>query len=496
MSKNFAKLLIIIIILYIFVSFFFLDTFPFVHSDETWLGSLSNEMLENATIQTTEPVFDLYPRNPHAIKLIFNFIQIIFIQLFGFSIRNLRLISLIFSMLSAGLLGRIIYRQTQSRWITMSIFIAFIINVQFIYVSHFARQESLILFLLLLNIDYLSSHAEPKPLFSGIISSIAIGIHPNSFIIFLPILAFWLLKMNFKKVVQFLLPISLFAIFIVSFSFLLDPNFISNYLNYGEELGVTATGIDKFTMIKDFYLKLYYGISGTYYTPDIKIYYYVFALFIIASILLSIKRKHSPLYLMMFIAINIGYIAIGRYNQTSIVFILPILFIILAQVLQLLDMKYRKFALFLILLISILNTYQNLNIHPSTEHYDDYIQNIQNYVPDNSIVLGNLNTIMAFENSQIYDYRNLGYLDTSIDDYIIQRDIEYIIYPEEMDFIYLNRPLWNGLYGNLFPYYDSFQSFLKTKCDLIGTFESPVYAMRIVRYIENKNYTIKIYKVK
>ena len=210
MNRNFAKLLIITIILYIFVSFLFLDDFPFVHSDETWLGSLSNEMLEKATIRTTEPAFDLYPRNPHAIKLIFNFIQIIFIQLFGFSIRNLRLISLIFSMLSAGLLGRIIYRHTQSRWITMSIFIAFIINVQFIYVSHFARQESLILFLLLLNIDYLASHPEPKPLFSGIISSIAIGIHPNSFIIFLPILAFWLLKMNFKKVVQFLLPISKF----------------------------------------------------------------------------------------------------------------------------------------------------------------------------------------------------------------------------------------------------------------------------------------------
>ena len=387
MNRNFAKLLIIIIILYVFVSFIFLDTFPFVHSDETWLGSLSNEMLRSSTIQTTEPAFDLYPRNPHAIKLIFNFIQILFIQLLGFSIKNLRLISLIFSMLSAGLLARIIFRLTQSKWITLLIFIAFIINIQFIYMSHFARQESLILFLMLLNIDYLTNHGEPKPLVSGIISSIAIGIHPNSFIIFLPILAFWIYKKNFKKVIQFLLPITLFAAFIVSFSFLLDPHFISNYLNYGEELGVTATGIDKFTMIKDFYLKLYYGISGTYYTPDIKIYYYIFTLLIILSAFLSIKRKHSPLYLIMFLAINIGYIAIGRYNQTSIVFILPILFIILTHVLQLLDIKYRRFALYLLLFISILNTYQNIAVHPSAEYYDDYIQNIKNYVPDNTIVI-------------------------------------------------------------------------------------------------------------
>ena len=198
----------------------------------------------------------------------------------------------------------------------------------------------------------------------------------------------------------------------------------------------------------------------------------------------------------MFLAINIGYIAIGRYNQTSIVFILPILFIILAHVLQLLDIKYRRFALYLLLFISILNTYQNIAVHPSAEYYDDYIQNIKNYVPDNTIVLGNLNTIMAFDDSQVYDYRNLGFLDTSIENYILQRDIEYIIYPEEMDFIYLNRPLWNGLYGNVFPYYDSFQSFLSTKCELIGIFESPIYAMRIVRFIEDKNYKVKIYKVK
>ena len=103
---------------------------------------------------------------------------------------------------------------------------------------------------------------------------------------------------------------------------------------------------------------------------------------------------------------------------------------------------------------------------------------------------------MAFESAQVYDYRNLGYLEGSIDRYITDRNIEYIIYPEEMDFIYSQRPVWNDLYGNLYPYYDDLQNFFKNNCELIGEFNSPIYAMRIVRYIESTPYTVKIYTVK
>ena len=99
MDKNFTKILILTLIIYSIISFFFIT--DFVHSDETWLGSLSDEMLTNSTIITTESSFDLYPRNPHAIKLIFNFIQILFIKILGNSIITLRLVSLVFSVISA-----------------------------------------------------------------------------------------------------------------------------------------------------------------------------------------------------------------------------------------------------------------------------------------------------------------------------------------------------------------------------------------------------------
>ena len=51
------------------ISLCFLESFPFVHSDESWLAGLSRAMLEEKSIRVTEPFFDARPRYPHGIKL-------------------------------------------------------------------------------------------------------------------------------------------------------------------------------------------------------------------------------------------------------------------------------------------------------------------------------------------------------------------------------------------------------------------------------------------
>jgi hypothetical protein len=365
--------------------------------------------------------------------------------------------------------------------------------------SHFARQESILLFLLLLNIAYLYKSRNPHPIVSGLISSIGIGIHPNSFIIFLPILAYWILGKKIKDIVIYLLTLSLSALLFILWSFSLDPSFIHNYLNYGDELGVKMTLLDKVYQIKYFYLKLYYGVSGTYYTPDIKAIFYISILTIISTLYLISKKKIKPNVLIYFIAINIGYIFIGRYNQTSIIFIIPFIVLMISEVLLNINKKYlRNIIIVFILLIISINTFVNMNNHYYSETYDDYLNNLELFVPDNAIVLGNLNTLFAFDTNKFYDYRNLGYLpkDKTFSDYINERNIEYIIYPDEMDLIYNTRPLWNGLYGNVYPYYENMKNFFDNSCIAVGTFTSPVYGMRIVRYIEDKEYNITIYKVK
>src|SRR5665648_159848 len=91
-------------LLFIFVYFLFnvlfLDKFPFIHSDESWLSGLSRNYLTLGTANTTEASFNIYPRFPHAIKIIFHFIQSIFIFAFSYSPFVVRLISLIFSCLT------------------------------------------------------------------------------------------------------------------------------------------------------------------------------------------------------------------------------------------------------------------------------------------------------------------------------------------------------------------------------------------------------------
>jgi hypothetical protein len=39
------------------------------------------------------------------------------------------------------------------------------------------------------------------------------------------------------------------------------------------------------------------------------------------------------------------------------------------------------------------------------------------------------------------------------------------------------------------------KTFLEEECTLTDSFESPVYGMRIVRYIEDRPYEVKVFKV-
>ena len=104
----------------------------------------------------------------------------------------------------------------------------------------------------------------------------------------------------------------------------------------------------------------------------------------------------------------------------------------------------------------------------------------------------------CFDNAKLRDYRNLAYLELneiSFSEYITSNMIEYIIYPEEMDFIFNSRPIWNTLYGNLHPYYQDMQEFFNNNCTLVHSFSNRTYGMRIARYIGKEDWEIKIYKV-
>ncbi len=509
--KNPDIVFYIFILLYTFIHILFITDFPFVHSDESWLSGLSRNILSSKDLSVTEPFFNLYPRNPHAIKTLFHLIQGAVIQVFGYSLFNMRLISLAFGVLFLYFFyktGRYLF----SPWISLLATSIFAWDIQFIYASHFARQENLLVFVFMAVFYYHVKHmnhlSKKHAIISGLVIGTSIGIHPNSFIIALPfvfIYAYLLLKKkrNGALVLSFIATLGIFAFFFIVLSFSFNPTFISDYTAYGQTLGVTNSLPSKFIQLKDFFLKLYYGISGTYYTPNIKFQFVLFVASLFLSLFVFIKDKNQTTHefiLLCYLSIAgilCGIILIGRFNATSIIFLFPLLYLLLFTLLTKIPTSIRITSMTIILLMVAMNSAQN--IYPYTQtSYGYYLDEIGNTVPKDSIVLANLNCEYYFDNHKLLDYRNLAYLEENkmtFSDFIRKNHIAYIIYPEEMDFIYNNRPVYNGIYGNLYPYYEDMQQFLQNNCLLMDSFYSH-YGMRISRYFLDKEWHVKIYQVK
>lgn len=504
---------IIFSVIFFFMNFLFLTSFPFVHSDEPWLAGLSRNIMQSGNFSVTEPFFDLYWRNPHAIKMLFHSIQIIFINFMGYSIFTVRFISLIFGTLTIFvfyLLNKLIF-SSKSLALTASALLA--LDIQFIYASHFARQEIILLFIFTVSLYYfylnLNLHGIKQDIILGVILGLSIGFHPNSFIIFMPftfIYIYYILKrknLKFRNLLVFCITVAIFAAVFVGISLSFDANFFTDYLKYGEQFGVTDSFNSKLEGIKYFYLKLYYGVSGTYYTPEIKLQFYVFTSILLLSLSkIIIKRDKftdiAATYILSILAINLAMVFVGRYNQTCIIFLFPLFYMLFIYLIN----DLRKNAIIVISSILLLaSTYNSMqNIQPwLNQSYASYINNISKAVKPSDAVLANLNAEFYFDKGSLFDYRNLAFLkenNLSFADYINKNKIKYIIYPEEMDIIYNSRPAFNGLYGNPAIYYMDMQDYIKNNCELVYEFNDPVYAMRIMQYTGTKVWSVKIYKVK
>lgn len=501
------------ILLYITANMIILTRFPFVHSDETWLSGLSRNILETGNYAVTEPFFDLYPRHPHAIKSLFHSIQIIFIKCFGYDIFTVRLASFLFGLLTLLWFYKLCRYIFDSKNLACIATLFLALDVQFIYASHFARQEIILLFVLIFSLHYFVTRLVKIKVVHhfvlGIMIGLSIGLHPNSFIISLPFVCLYLFHIIFTKKLKvsglliYTATAACLACGYIALSLSFDANFFENYLHYGSQLGVTSPLSFKFSEVLNFYWKLYYGISGTYYTPDIRLEFFLFGATFLASLFLLFKEKERPVreglisIMLVILAVNAGIIFIGRFSQPSIVFLVPLFYIPVTYVLRSMKKRLRFYVTPILVVIIALNSL--LNIYPYLNHsYDRYLEEIGKVVNREETVLANLNAEMAFANGKMYDYRNLAFLaenSLTFEQYIVRNHISYIIYPDEMDFIFAYRPAWNQLYGNISLYYADMQKFLQTKCQLVYEFSEPTYGMRIAQYINKKDWKIRIYKI-
>jgi 4-amino-4-deoxy-L-arabinose transferase-like glycosyltransferase len=167
-----------------------LSWFPFVHSDEVWLASLTRGISERG-LSATEDFFILTPRYPHALKSLYHVLQIPFLQS-DWSIVSARMLSFISALLVLLLLFHI-FRRVFSLWAAFFLTFLLAFDSWFFSASHMSRQEMMILLLTVLAFfclvkgNYTADKKEGNEkkwgryvFFAALFVGVGIFVHPNS----------------------------------------------------------------------------------------------------------------------------------------------------------------------------------------------------------------------------------------------------------------------------------------------------------------------------
>lgn len=483
-----------------------------MHSDETWLSGLSRHILVTGDFSVTEPFFDLKPRHPHALKIIFHSLQILIIKAFGYSLFNVRLLSLIFGLTTLYFFYRLgLMVLPAKKWALWACFLMGI-DLQFIYASHFGRQEIVLLWAMVFGMYYyfksLDAHHYRQDLVLGALAGLSIGIHPNSLIMMLVFSGIYLThvfkkRIKFRSFLIFSSTIILLAFCFIILSYRFDPNFLANYFAYGQEqFKILNPFSARLSRLADFTKAIYLRQGGTYYLPDFKMAFLLLTATFLLGLTTSgrnrgIERSLAPSWLISsIIAIIVGLVVIGRYNITSIVLFTPMVYLLIGLSLAKIPEQFGKTIPPLLALALISCTV--LNIGPFLKYdYQSYLRKVAAAVDPDRKVLASLNVEYTFNDGCLYDLRNLSFLRRqgfTIEEYLRKNQIEYLIYPEGLDFIYRTRPRWNGVYGHL-PYYRELRQFLRENCRRVTSFNAPAYGIEIPAYVGEKNWRIAIYRV-
>ncbi|MEG1894705.1 MAG: glycosyltransferase family 39 protein [Oscillospiraceae bacterium] len=512
MTKKHPFIPLAYLLVYFCVGLIFLVDFPFVHSDEAWLGGLSREMLARGSLGVTEPFFDLKVRHPHAIKSLFHLAQELFISVFGYNIFSLRLLSLVVGCVCLFVFYKCALRLFDSEFIALCAMVLLSVDIQFIYTCHFARNDIFILLGVCLCLFILSDRAlsPKKTALLSLVTGLCIFIHPNSFFVGCTcgtvLLYMGYKEKNYSFLLKYILYTLPFAIGAVGISFGMDGNFIKNYFAYGQaDFSVLAPLGEKIGGLWGFFSRLLKQNSGTYYVPRLLFQSVLFPLcaLICLGFGLVMKREFSHMSYRIFtlIASIVGLVGgitlLGRFSQTSIVFLFPAMWLLVVFAVKILAEKHQKLVLTALIIVTFSLSALEIAPHFKAPSYGEYLGKISATVPRDASVIANLNADFYFDNGCLYDYRNLPFIKDvqQLEEYVSKHKIEYIIYSDELDFIYQNRPYYNVIYGNIM-FLEPLKEFCTQHCTVAGEFFDGQYGVRIISLLNGGEYgNVTVYKV-
>lgn len=493
--------------LYAAVSLSSLTHFPFVHSDESWLSGLTRHMLCSGSVGVTEPFFDLKPRYPHAIKTLFHLLQMLMLRLFGYHVGAFRLLSLLGALGALGVFYAILLRLTRRPWLAVAGTALLSLDVQFLYASHFARAEMLVLPGMLGCFLALGTGERRHPAWAAILTGLCIGLHPNSFVVAGLCGAVLALGQGFRdwkdvlrKLALYTGIVALFALAVIAVSLWMDGDFFRHYYGeYGADYQVHGSLLEKLGETGPYFQRLFEQVSGTYYTPDIRVQLLLFgaALLLGAVLLLMGRRRLRPTLCALF-GIWLAMALMGRYGQPYVVFFFPFGYLLLAQLASLLG---KRRGLALLTALGVFTGYMTFSqvqlVLEQPEQYDRYLSKIASVVPADAKTLGNLNAEYHFGDGKLLDYRNLPYLEReglTLSQYLRSRQVRYILYSSELELLYDLRPRWDHIYGDL-SFLPELQRLLRQECQLLYQFVDNQYGNRVVSYQHTgREFTVSVYR--
>ncbi len=524
----------IYIILYFFVNIFILTHYPDIHSDEAWLSGLSRAWMHTGRPTVTEPFFDLLPRAPHAVKLLFHSLQALFFTVTGYGIFQTRLLSLLSACAALFFFRKLLCRilpvsgSEGAGGTAFAVMVLLSIDPQFLAAAHTGRQEIQLMLLLILALIMLFParriQGSRPGLLAGCMVLIAGGFHPAAFLIAaaaagaLPasaVLNGGALRRGIGSAAGFLALCAAGGFIYAGISLLMNPNFLHDYLQFGESVEVAVPFYLKVIRFPHYYQKLWFRHSGTYFIPEMRPLFIIHMLSIAGTLALSAlslfkageqrERRHLLLLpVLMLITFNAALLILGKYAPPLLSLQLPILYLAPALIMTAGVFKgwvKRAVPAIVFLTAAVTCLYNTAPfLQQGRESYGEYTESIRDLLEKEQprLLLANLNTEYALPCGAFLDFRNLAFLEEEgldFEEYMVSRGISHILYPQELDFIYERRPVWNILYGNVASYYEDMNRFIEQRCTEAGSFVSPVYGMRIIPYSGTGKWKITLYRV-
>lgn len=504
-----------------------LTRIPPMHADEAWLASETRAILVAGSAAASADFFHVSERRPHAIRLLFHALQAPFVAA-SFSLASVRTLSLLCgaaALLLAGVVGRVRFRSPAAIVLFVGGLAA---DPMVTAASHLGRPE--IVLVLFMMAAFAVRARRPvtgywNEVLVGSIVGLSIGVHANSLLVALAVGSLGLLDvlvgprplLALRRLCVLVSVTAMWALAWVGWSRFLSPDFPRAYVEFGGRYGVTESLLVKLLKLPSFYGRLFHGIAGTYYLPEMRPFLILVAVGSVSGLVLVLARvargrppgaAAEPLAVML--AVNVGLVLIGKYSQPTAVLLAPAGYWLAACLAEALAIQAPEpgeagrargriaWAAAASGVVALAAVTVSGALPWASVSYARYLGRVLEQVPAGENVLGPLNAAFAFDPGRLHAYNDLdslGEAGLSLEQYVERFGIRWIVYPEEMDLIYRERPVWNDLYGNVAPYYADLGRFLLERCVEVARFEEPVFAMRIVPYQNKRPASVTVWRV-